>query len=129
MTREKFTTTLDTDLLNLARQKAAAEDLPGVNAILEKALRLYFANCSVEVWEKALQGGWFKKITIRNDRVILENIRSRKIRKKFQFSLLFFGFPYRQRLDADLENEKGLRRRLPSGTVFQCRKSLSYRRV
>lgn len=82
MTREKFTTTLDTDLLNLARQKAAAEDLPGVNAIIEKALRMYFANCSVEVWEKALQGGWLKKLTIRNDRVVLENIRSRHIRKK-----------------------------------------------
>lgn len=82
MSREKFTTTLDTDLLNLARQMAAAEDLPGVNVILEKALRLYFANCCVEVWEKALQGGWLKKLTIRNDRVVLENIRSRHIRKK-----------------------------------------------
>jgi hypothetical protein len=81
MSREKFTTTLDTDLLNLARQTAAAEDLPGVNSILEKALRLYFANCSVEVWEKVLQGGWLKKLTIRNDRIVLENIRNRKIRK------------------------------------------------
>jgi len=82
MSREKFTTTLDADLLNLARQKADAEDLPGVNAILERALRMYFTNCSVEVWEKALKDGWFKKLTIRNDRVVLENIRSRHIKKK-----------------------------------------------
>jgi hypothetical protein len=82
MAREKFTTTLDTTLLDLARQKAAAEDLPGVNAILERALRMYFANCSVEVWEKGLKDGWLKKLTIRNDKVILENIRSRHIRKK-----------------------------------------------
>jgi hypothetical protein len=53
-----------------------------VNVIIEKALQLYFANCSVEVWEKALQGGWLKKLTIRQDKVILENIRSRHIKKK-----------------------------------------------
>lgn len=82
MSREKFTTTLESSLLNLAREKAAAEGLPGVNVIIEKALQVYFANCSVEVWEKALQGGWLKKLTIRQDKVILENIRSRHIKKK-----------------------------------------------
>jgi|LSQX01.3.fsa_nt_gb hypothetical protein len=82
MSREKFTTTLESSLLQLAREKAAADGLPGVNVIIEKALQLYFANCSVEVWEKALQGGWLKKLTIRQDKVILENIRSRHIKKK-----------------------------------------------
>lgn len=85
MTREKFTTTLDSRLLNLAREKMAGDGLPGVNVILEKALRMYFANCSVEVWEKPLQGGWLKKMTIRNDKVILENIRSRQIKRKSPF--------------------------------------------
>ena len=84
MAREKFTTTLDTSLLDMARAKAAADGLPGVNTILEKALRIYFANCSVEVWEKTMQGGWLKKLTVRNDKVILENIRSRHIKKKSQ---------------------------------------------
>jgi hypothetical protein len=82
MSREKFTTTLESMLLNLAREKAAAEGLPGVNVIIEKALQMYFANCSVEVWEKALQGGWLRKLTIRQDKVVLENIRSRHIKKK-----------------------------------------------
>ena len=82
MSREKFTTTLDTTLLDMARAKVAGDGLPGVNVILEKALRLYFANCSVEVWEKTMQGGWLKKLIIRNDKVILENIRSRQIKKK-----------------------------------------------
>lgn len=81
MSKEKFTTTLDTVLLNMAREKAFADGLPGVNVIIEKALRIYFANCSVEVWEKPLQGGWLKKLTIRQDRVVLENIRSRHIKK------------------------------------------------
>ena len=81
MTRERFTTTLESSLLNLAREKAEAEGLPGVNAVIEKALQLYFANCAVEVWEKALQGGWLKKLTIRRDKVVLENIRSRHIRR------------------------------------------------
>ena len=84
MSREKFTTTLDTVLLDMARQKAVADGLPGVNVIIEKALRIYFANCAVQVWEKPLQGGWLKKLTIRNDKVILENIRSRHIKKKSQ---------------------------------------------
>lgn len=82
MSREKFTTTLESSLLNLAREKAVVDGLSGVNVIIEKALQMYFANCSVEVWEKALQGGWLKKLTIRNDKVVLENIRSRHIKKK-----------------------------------------------
>ena len=81
MAREKFSTTLESSLLNLAREKAQAEGLSGVNAVIERALQLYFANCAVEVWEKALQGGWLKKLTIRQDKVVLENIRSRHIRK------------------------------------------------
>ena len=84
MARERFSTTLEGTLLTLARQKAEAEGLSGVNAVIEKALQLYFANCSVEVWEKPLQGGWLKKLTIRQDKVVLENIRSRHIRRKGQ---------------------------------------------
>lgn len=84
MAREKFTTTLDTALLQAAREKAAADGLSGINLIIEKALRIYFANCSVEVWEKPLQGGWLKKLTIRQDRIIMENIRSRHVKRRTQ---------------------------------------------
>jgi hypothetical protein len=84
MARERLTTTLESSLLALAREKAAAEGLAGVNAVIEQALRLYFANCAVEVWEKSLQGGWLKKLTIRQDKVVLENIRSRHIRRNIR---------------------------------------------
>lgn len=39
--RVKITTTLDKQLLHQAKVKAAEEDLEGINAIIEKALRLY----------------------------------------------------------------------------------------
>jgi len=81
MARERFGTTLEGSLLALAREKAQAEGLPGVNAVIEKALQLYFANCAVEVWEKSLQGGWLKKLIIRQEKVVLENIRSRHIKR------------------------------------------------
>ena len=84
MTRERITTTIEGTLLTLAREKAEAEGFAGVNAVIERALQLYFANCAVEVWEKPLQGGWLKKLTIRQDKVVLENIRSRHIRRKGQ---------------------------------------------
>lgn len=79
MPRVRITTTIQEDLLNKAKQKAACEGLEGANAVIEEALRIYFANCSVQVWEKPLQGGWLKKLIIRPDKVTFESIRIRRI--------------------------------------------------
>ena len=82
MSRVKITTTLDEELLLKAKDVVAVQDLDGVNAVIEKALRLYFANCTVEVWEKVLSGGWVKKLVIRPDRITFESIKSRKVNKR-----------------------------------------------
>lgn len=81
MCRIKFTTTLDEDLLNKARTKAHNDGLDGVNAIIEKALRLYFANSDVEVWEKTLKTGLLEKMVIRptKEKIFLEVISKRNI--------------------------------------------------
>lgn len=44
MARVKYTTNLDDELLRLAKEKAEACDMDGANAVIEAALRLYFAN-------------------------------------------------------------------------------------
>ena len=48
MTREKFTTTLDTALLQLARQKAAVDGLPGLTSFLR---RLYGCTSPIVPWK------------------------------------------------------------------------------
>lgn len=83
MERIRFTTTIQEDLLNKAKEKAAKEGLEGANAVIEEALRIYFANCSVEVWEKTLQGGWLKKLILRPDKIVFESIRIRKVSRKY----------------------------------------------
>ena len=52
MARERFSTTLESTLLALAREKAEAKGFAGVNAVIERALQFYFANCAVEVWKR-----------------------------------------------------------------------------
>jgi hypothetical protein len=81
MSRVKYQTTIDEGLLAVARDQAKKEGLEGANAIIERALRMYFANCSTQVWEKPLNGGWLKKLIIRTDRVVFESIRVRKLLK------------------------------------------------
>lgn len=83
MTRVKYTTNIDRELLTLAKEKAQAEELDGANAVIEAALRLYFANCQTEVWEKRLTGGWIKKIIVRPGKVVIESIRSRQVRSRY----------------------------------------------
>lgn len=83
MKRVKYTTNLDADLLRLAKEKARANRMDGANAVIEAALRLYFANCSTQVWEKAMHGGWIKKMIVRPGQVIFESIRVRKIKERY----------------------------------------------
>lgn len=83
MPRLKITTTLDEELLLKAKEVVSAQGLDGVNTVIEKALRLYFANCTTVVWEKHLSGGWVKKLVVRDGKVTFESIRSRKILSRF----------------------------------------------
>lgn len=83
MPRVRISTTIQEDLLVKAKHKAAAEGLDGANAVIEEALRIYFSNCTVEVWEKPLQGGWVKKMVVRPGKVTIETIRCRKIKERF----------------------------------------------
>lgn len=83
MKRVKYTTNLDADLLRMAKEQADEEGLDGANAVIEAALRLYFANRTTEVWEKVLDGGWIKKIIVRPGKVVIESIRSRQVRQRY----------------------------------------------
>ena len=56
--RVKTTTTIDKELLHSARSLAKEKGLEGANAIIERALELYFSKSdSLEVWEKTLSSG------------------------------------------------------------------------
>lgn len=83
MARVRFGTRLDRDLIAMAKGKAEQDGLDGANIVIEAALRLYFANCATEVWEKQLTGGWIKKIIVRPGKVIIESIRSRQVRARY----------------------------------------------
>ena len=83
MPRIRFNTTIDGDLLTKVREKAAKDGLGGTNAVIEDALRMYFGNCQMEVWEKQLQGSWIKKLVVRPDKVTFESIRSRKVNTRY----------------------------------------------
>jgi len=39
--------------------------LSGANAIIERALELYFTSIQCEVWEKSLSSGWIKKLVLK----------------------------------------------------------------
>ena len=57
----------------------AKEEGVGGNAIIQKALNLYFeSQLPNEVWEKSLNSGWIKKISIFDDYILFENIKCRK---------------------------------------------------
>jgi len=77
--RVKTTTTIDKELLHSARSLAKEKGLEGANAIIERALELYFSKSdSLEVWEKTLSSGWIKKLIIQGDSILFENIKYRK---------------------------------------------------
>jgi len=49
--RAKITTTIEEALLNKAKALAKQEGLSGANAIIERALELYFTSIQCEVWK------------------------------------------------------------------------------
>jgi hypothetical protein len=51
-------------MLSKAKVLAKQEGLEGVNAIIERALELYFTSIQSEAWEKSLSSGWIKKLVI-----------------------------------------------------------------
>ena len=55
--RARITTTIEEALLNHAKDLAKKEGLDGANAIIERALELYFSSFQSEVWEKWLSSG------------------------------------------------------------------------
>lgn len=93
MARTKFTTTLDEDLLALAKHKASLLDGSyGANEIIEQALRFYFRNASVTVWEKSVntegdsKDKHLQKLILRSNRLVLEHIKERTVIKKYDLN-------------------------------------------
>jgi len=76
--RTKITTTIEEAMLNKAKALAKQEGLEGTNAIIERALELYFTSIQSEVWEKSLSSGWIKKLVIQGNSILYENIKCRK---------------------------------------------------
>ena len=83
MSRVRLNSKVDEDLLLKAKEFASSHGMGGANAVIEDALRIYFANCNAEVWEKNLSGGWVKKMVMRPDKVTFESIRSRKVLQRY----------------------------------------------
>lgn len=90
MARIRFTTTIDEDLLTMAKHKASLLDGNyGANEIIEQALHLYFRNASVTVWEKSInteadnKDNHFQKLILRSNRLVLETIQDRTTIKKY----------------------------------------------
>jgi hypothetical protein len=82
--RAKITTTIEEVILNKAKALAKQESLEGVNAIIERALELYFTSIQSEVWEKSLPSGWIKKLVLQGDTVLYENIKCRKTLENYK---------------------------------------------
>ena len=79
--RARITTTIEEALLSHAKDLAKKEGLDGANAIIERALELYFSSFQSEVWEKSLSSGWIKKFVFQGDSILYENIKCRKTLK------------------------------------------------
>ncbi len=88
MCRVRFSTTLDSELVDKAKKQASTLGLEGANAVIEKALRLYFANCNVVVWEKNLNNGLLQKLIVRPSKMVFENIQKRIIKKDYDESFI-----------------------------------------
>ncbi len=82
--RVKTTTTIEESLLSHARSLAKEEGLEGANAIIERALELYFSSFQNEIWEKSLSSGWIKKLVLQGDSILYENIKCRKTLNSFK---------------------------------------------
>jgi hypothetical protein len=82
--RTKITKTIEEVLLNKAKALAKKEGLEGANAIIERALELYFTSIQNEVWEKSLSSGWIKKLVLKGDSILYENIKCRKTLENYR---------------------------------------------
>lgn len=82
--RIKITTTIEEALLNKAKALSKQEGLEGANAIIERALELYFTSIQNEVWEKSLSSGWIKKLVLQEDSILYENIKCRKTLENYK---------------------------------------------
>ena len=82
--RAKITTTIEEALLNQAKVLAKQEGLSGANAIIERALELYFTSIQCEVWEKSLSSGLIKKLVLKRDSILYENIKCRKTMENYR---------------------------------------------
>ncbi len=82
--RIKITTTIEEALLNKAKALAKKEGLSGANAIIERALELYFTSIQSEVWEKSLSSCWIKKLVFKGDSILYENIKCRKTLENYR---------------------------------------------
>jgi len=76
--RAKITTTIEEALLNQAKVLAKQEGLSGANAIIERALELYFTSIQCEVWEKIVVQRLDKEAGSQRDSILYENIKCRK---------------------------------------------------
>ncbi len=82
--KARYTTILEEDILNKTKERAKEEGCGG-NAIIEKALRLYFSNhLPNQIWEKELNSGWIKKIILLDNSILFENIKCRKSINNFR---------------------------------------------
>ena len=88
MCRVRFSTTLDSELVAKAKKQASTLGLEGANAVIEKALRLYFTNCDVVVWEKNLSNGLLQKLIVRPSKMVLENIQKRVIKQDYDETIV-----------------------------------------
>ena len=82
--RTKITTTIEEAILNKAKALAKQEGLEGANAIIERALELYFTSIQNEVWEKSLSSGWIKKLILKGDSILYENTKCRKTLENYR---------------------------------------------
>jgi len=79
MSKVRISARLKGDLFDKAKALVDEGVFDSVTSVIEEALRIYFANYKSEVWEKRLNGGWVKKLVIRDGNVTFESIRCRKV--------------------------------------------------
>jgi hypothetical protein len=85
MSKKRFTSTFDMELLKKAKLQMKILGLNGINAVIEEALKVYFdsfdsiSNIDQEVYEMPQNGGWTKRLIIMSDKVLFESIRCKKV--------------------------------------------------
>lgn len=77
MTRVKYSTTLQEELLRKTKALAKAQGLAGANDIIEKALEMYFQLQNTQIWEKEIGNGKYQIVTIGNGHTCLDYVDKR----------------------------------------------------